>query len=187
MRSTVLESLEQGRGPRDDGWEAVYRLVEAVAPPDTIRRRLLCRYFSPSHLELSAGDRIYRLLGVEHFGKVIPTGGISVRRVSGWRMAPYTLRGTSLGAARDFYYRACVFEALHLPFFVTLTALSIQRAAIGRLDYALQETLINLVVNLYPMLHHRNTRRRIVRLLSRRGGRREGSTSGPLAAAGRGR
>ena len=85
-------------------------------------------------------------------------------------MAPYTLSGTSAAAARDFYYRACVFEALHLPFFVALQTLAVQRLLAGRLDHAIQETVMNLVVNAYPMMHHRNTRRRIVSILSRHRG-----------------
>jgi len=44
---------------------------------------------------------------------------------------------------------------------------AIQRVSIGRVDWAVQETVINLAVNFYPMLHHRNTRRRILALLSR--------------------
>lgn len=83
-------------------------------------------------------------------------------------MAPYTLSGPSLLAARDFYYRAYVFETLHFPFFVVLLALAIHRASIGRFDWAIQEAVINLAVNLYPMLHHRNTRRRILELLTKR-------------------
>lgn len=86
-------------------------------------------------------------------------------------MAPYTLSGTSIRAARDFYFRACVFEACHLPFFLTLLVLSLQRLWIGWIDIAVQEMLLNVAVNAYPIMHHRNTRLRIVRLLSRRAGR----------------
>ncbi len=86
-------------------------------------------------------------------------------------MAPYTLPGTSVGAARDFYFRTCVFEACHLPFCLTLLVLSLQRLWIGWIDIAVQEMLLNLAVNVYPIMHHRNTRLRIVRLLSRRAGR----------------
>lgn len=67
-------------------------------------------------------------------------------------------------------YRACVFEMLHLPFFLTLVALAVARGAEGRWDLALENTVVNAVVNLYPMMHHRRTRGRIARLLSRRAG-----------------
>jgi hypothetical protein len=80
-------------------------------------------------------------------------------------MAPYTLAGNSVRAARAFYYRACVFETLHMPFCLALLSLAIHRAAIGRLDFAIQHVVVNLAINLYPMMHHRRTRVRIVELL----------------------
>ena len=52
-----------------------------------------------------------------------------------------------------------------MPFFLTLVGLAIHRASIGRIDYAIDNTVVNLLVNLYPMMHHRRTRTRIVRLL----------------------
>ncbi len=82
-------------------------------------------------------------------------------------MAPYTLAGSSLRAARNFYYRACVFEVLHLPFFLVLVFLALDRATHGRVDLALEDTAINLLFNAYPMMHHRRTRTRIVQLLER--------------------
>jgi hypothetical protein len=164
----IIELLQAGRGPEDDGWGWLYGLFERSAPLGSKRRRMVCRYFSPSRIELANQGRIFRWLGVSRFGQYIPTGGIAIRRATGARMAPYTLAGTSVIAARDFYYRACVFETLHLPFFIALLALAIQRASMGRMDYAIQESAINLLVNAYPIMHHRNTRRRIVNLLSKR-------------------
>ena len=152
--------------PADDGWAWLYRVFERLAPNGSARRRFFCLYYWPSVLETSGSGRLYRWLGVPQFGRVIPTGGVAIRRATGARMAPYTLAGTSLGAAREFYYRACVFETLHIPFLLALLALSVQRASIGRVDYAIQEVLMNLAVNIYPIMHHRNTRRRIVRLLN---------------------
>lgn len=168
MNAADLFRPDLGPFPYEDGWGWLYRAVERVAPAGGRLRRCLCRYLRPNRLELWQGGRIYRLLGVHRFGRVIPTGGIAVRRLTGARMAPYTLKGTSIAAARAFYYRACVFEMLHLPFFLTLVALAVARGAEGRWDLALENTLVNVVVNLYPMMHHRRTRGRIVRLLSRR-------------------
>jgi hypothetical protein len=83
-------------------------------------------------------------------------------------MAPYTLAGSSLRAAREFYYRTCVFEALHLPFLLVLVALALHRQSIGRTDLAVENTIVNLIANVYPIMHHRRTRGRIARLLERR-------------------
>jgi hypothetical protein len=87
-------------------------------------------------------------------------------------MRPYTLAGTSVDAAREFFYKTCVFETLHLPFLVALIGLAVHRALIGRPDLAMQNTLVNLVANVYPIMHHRRTRTRIMELVGRRGSRR---------------
>jgi len=96
-------------------------------------------------------------------------------------MRPYTLAGISLAAARAFYYRACVFESLHLPFLLTLVGLSLDRAMTGRLDLALENTVINLVANVYPVMHHRRTRIRIVQLFNRGSAHRQKAEQNPAA------
>jgi hypothetical protein len=102
------------------------------------------------------------------FGAVIPTGGVVIRRLTGARMAPYTLAGTSVGGARAFYHRTCVFEALHLPFVLALVVLAVHRATLGRWDLAFENSVVNLAVNVYPVLHHLRTRARILQILERR-------------------
>lgn len=166
MESCVLKSIHNGSGPPSDGWGWLYRTFDRLAPPASRFRRAVCTYFTPTRLETAQNGRLFRLLGVTAFGRIIPTGGIFVRRMTKARMRPYTLSETTLSGARDFYYRACVFEALHLPFFLALLLLSIDRITAGRIEHAAQDMAINLCVNVYPMLHHRDTRRRILRLLS---------------------
>ncbi len=153
--------------PPDDGWTWLYRAYDRLIAPHDWLRRPLCAYLDPKPFEKAESGKIYRLLGVDRFGKIIPTGGVAIRRLMGVRMAPYTLTGTSLRAARHFRYRTCVFEMAHLPFFLTLLALSIYRWAQGDYRMALEDAAINLVVNLYPILHHRHTRVRIDSLLAR--------------------
>ena len=165
-------STTAGTYPSDDGWAWAYRFYEKVIRPREWMRRPLCAYFNPNALERAGDGAIYRLLGVQYFGRVIPTGGILIRRLTGARMAPYTLKGTSLGAAAEFRYRTCLFEAAHLPFFLALLVLIIDRFQSGRADLALENTVVNLAVNAYPMMHHRYTRLRIDRLLARGGDRR---------------
>lgn len=165
----LLTELQHGPFPEGDGWGWLYRTFDRIAPAESPLRRIVCRYFFPCFPERWRAGLVYTRLGVGLFGKVIPTGGVVVRRVTGARMAPYTLAGTSLAAARAFYYRTCVFEALHLPFLLTLVGLALHRLAIGRADLALENTVVNLVVNVYPVMHHRRTRLRIARLLERRG------------------
>jgi hypothetical protein len=117
-------------------------------------------------LEQAREGLLFRILGVPLFGRLVPTGGVAIRRLTGARMAPYTLAGASLQSARAFFYRACIFEALHLVPMLLLAVLSMHRLAEGRPDLALENTVINLFVNVYPILHHRHTRVRIARLLN---------------------
>lgn len=168
MEPRLLESIQDGSGPNSDGWGWLYRAFDSVAPPASRLRRAVCAYFAPKGIEVANDGRIFRLLGVAAFGRIIPTGGVLVRRMTGARMRPYTLAATTRTAAKDFYYRTCVFETLHLPFFLALMAISIDRIMSGRIEHAAQDIAINLCINVYPILHHRNTRRRILRLLSRR-------------------
>lgn len=163
---TVRTSLQQGPLPRTDGWGALYRLLDRLAPRGSRLRRIVCWYFWPKEIELATNGRLYRSLGVAHFGRVIPTGGVAIRRLIGARMAPYTLRGASISAARDFYYRTCAFEAAHSPFMLALLVLTGYQLALGRFDLAVSDMLVNLGVNIYPIMHHRHTRVRITNILA---------------------
>lgn len=159
--------------PSADGWAWLYGMYSRLGRAYPRVRNTVRAYFQPTALESACEGRLFRLLGVPWFGRIIPTGGITVRRLTGARMTPYTLEGTSLRAAGNFFYRACVFEALHLPFFLALLALSIYRWSTGRPDLAAKNMLVNVLVNLYPILHHRHTRTRIDRLLRIRSSRNE--------------
>ncbi len=172
------EAEESFDYPQEDGWLWVYRAYDRFIRPRARLRRSLCAYFSPNAFERAGDGRIYRLLGVGHFGKIIPTGGVFIRRLTGARMAPYTLAGSSIGAAREFRYRTCIFEMAHMPFAIALLVLAVVRFRQGRVDLALENTLINLGVNVYPILHHRYTRLRIDRLLQRHERRRRASGDG---------
>jgi hypothetical protein len=156
-----------GPFPRGDGWGGVYRLYETAIRAFPFLAAIARGYFWPSRLERARDGLLFRVLGVPLFGRLIPTGGVVVRRATGARMAPYTLARASLGAARAFFFRACIFEALHLTPMLLLVGLSVLRLVQGRPDLAAENTLVNLVINVYPILHHRHTRVRIVRLLER--------------------
>ena len=147
--------------PQDDGWKWLYRFYHDYIARYAWLRKLINGYFGLKTFELAGKGKLYRLLGVHVFGRFIPTGGVAIRRTTGARMAPYTLRDISMQAALDFSYRSCIFEALHMPFFLALLGLSAYRLSQGRLDLALENMLVNLVINIYPMMHQRYTRVRI--------------------------
>lgn len=162
------------RYPQHDGWRFVYDFYSRYIRPRPFLRRLARAYFAPTAIERAGDGRPFRVLGVPLFGRFVPTGGVEIRRITGWRMQPYTSKSSSLRAARDFFYRACVFEGLHFPFFVALLILTVDRLSSGRFDLAAKDLLVNILVNGYPMIHHRRTRFRILGLLQRKA-IREGS------------
>lgn len=164
---SLRDAMARGPYP-DDGWGWLYEFFSRSLGRHGALRRALCAYFWPKRLEMWAGSKLYRTMGVRQFGRLIPTGGILIRRITKSRMAPYTLSGTSVGAARAFFYRTCVFESLHLPFLLVLLALAVHQLLVGRPDLALEDSAVNLVANIYPIMHHRHTRARIIRLLSKR-------------------
>ena len=151
--------------PRDDGWLWLYRIYSKYINPRPRLKAIVRGYLNPTPFESVGNGRIFRLLGVHWFGKIIPTGGLAIRRITHSRMAPYTLAGTSLRAARDFRYRTCVFEFLHMPFFLTLIILSAHRLLSGMPGMAAENMVVNLFLNLYPIMHHRYTRVRIDKLV----------------------
>lgn len=153
--------------PQKGGWTWLYNLYDRTVRPHPWLHALFRSYFRPKAFEKAGNGRIYRLLGVGLFGKVIPTGGVQIRRLTGARMAPYTLRGTSLRGAWEFRYRTCAFEAAHTLPMIALMALTVYWFAEGETRLGVEDLLVNLLVNIYPIMHHRHTRVRIDTLLSR--------------------
>lgn len=164
----LKRSLMIGPFPEKDGWKYIYRGFNRLAPVGSLLRKSICSYFWPKRIERAGRGAVYRFGGIAFLGKFIPTGGVTIRRLTGWSMRPYTLDGTSVGSTARFFYKTCAFEAAHLPFFLFLAAWSLRQMTLGRIDLAAEDMIINIAVNLIPMLHHRHTRVRIVALLARR-------------------
>jgi hypothetical protein len=110
----------------------------------------------------------YKLIGVGIFGRIIPTGGILIRRLTGARMVRYTFRNSTLTAAREFFLRACAVETAHSIVFILMNIVVAVSCVLGKTQLAIWGTVANLMVNVYPMLLQRYTRVRIFRLLVNR-------------------
>jgi hypothetical protein len=102
---------------------------------------------------------------VDLFGRITPTGGVLFRRITGLKMNRYTLRNTTLGAAREFYLRACAVETAHLIIFILMNITIIISCILGKTQLVIFGTVANLIVNVYPILLQRYSRLRIFRLL----------------------
>ncbi|TLX77036.1 hypothetical protein E9993_04965 [Labilibacter sediminis] len=99
-----------------DGYEWIARFDNSILIRIKWIRKVILVYFTPFNGELYNKDLIYRALGIHAFGRFLPTGGIIIRRVTKSTMEAYTLKANSRSGAKEFLYKNCLFELLHLPF-----------------------------------------------------------------------
>lgn len=161
------DMLAHPRHPiKKDGYEWLQRFDSDRLKKWPLFRRLLLLYYAPLPCETAGNGSIYRMLGVHRFGRYLPTGGIAIRNLTGKKMQAYTLKGLGLAAIREFRYKSCLFETLHMPFFIALTWRALWwYFAMGNLGLAVELMVVNAIFNIYPMMHQRYTRIRIERIL----------------------
>jgi hypothetical protein len=116
-------------------------------------KAILNLYFSPKSFEKNR--KLYRLLGVHIFKKFLPTGGDYVVRYAKIRMIP-----DSSAEALEAYERCTrVYETIHVIFFFLYIFLP---------SSFLSNLLLNLVINVYPIMTQRYNRARIDCILKKR-------------------
>jgi len=157
-----------GKPPDNDTWEAIYRVYYRWVRPVPISRALVRGYFLPRSFETWRKAAVYRFLGVAFFGRIVPTGGIAFRRITGARMVNYTLRTATFEGARRHLFRTCAIEAAHLAVFFAVSIAVVVSCLLGRTSLAIGGTVANLAINVYPVLLQRYIRARLVRVLMRR-------------------
>ncbi len=150
-----------------DGYEWLQRFDSDQLQQWPLIRRILLLYYAPSPCETAGHGSIYRALGVHRFGRYLPTGGIAIRNLTGKKMQAYTLKSKTLAAVREFRYKSCLFETLHMPFFIALTWRALWwYFAMDNVRLAIELMVVNAIFNIYPMMHQRYTRVRIQKLLN---------------------
>lgn len=163
-------TIPLGEAPRDDRWQTFYRFYYRCIQPISVYRAFVRWYFLPRRFEVWNEGAIYRFLGVSVFGKIVPTGGILFRRITGAKMVDYTLQGSSLSSSsiRRFFFRTCAFEAGHFLVLIAMSVAVVFCFLLGKIHLAIGGTVANLMINAYPMLLQRYTRVRILNLLARK-------------------
>ena len=82
-------------------------------------------------------------------------------------MQAYTLKAYSLTAAIEFRYKSCLFETLHLPFFIVLIWRSLWwYLEQDNIRLAIELLFVNGIFNIYPIMHQRYTRIRVGKLMA---------------------
>ena len=71
-----------------------------------------------------------------------------------------------MNGAKEFKYKSCFFETLHIPFFAVLFWRSLWwYYEHDNIDLAVELLIVNAIFNIYPIMHQRYTRLRIDRLI----------------------
>jgi hypothetical protein len=97
---TTCESLEWADRRLQRRWPAL--------------RKALLAYFGSKGFELMSRGAIYRFIGVHLFGKIVPTGGVWMRRWTLMPMSAWVLEGLSRARARQYRYKAYALELVHV-------------------------------------------------------------------------
>lgn len=128
-------------------------------------RELLRGYFDPSPVEQAGDGRLYRVLGVLVWRRLLSPARALLRRLAARPAASLWLGRPSVKTLQDARTGTCLIEALHLPFFLALLALTIHQLIQGAPDLALRYLALNLLLNAYPIMAQRYVRIQIDRLL----------------------
>ncbi|MFC1697346.1 hypothetical protein ACFL1H_03370 [Nanoarchaeota archaeon] len=113
-------------------------------------------YFRPKSFEKYKDGLIYRTLGVKFFKKYIPTGGSWInKKFLGQRIRKeFDKKPQLLGYER--WTR--IYETIHVPFFILMTACMGYEFHRGGILDMIDTTIINAVINFYPVILQRYNR-----------------------------
>lgn len=123
-------------------------------------------YFKPRSFELRRNGRIYILLGARIYKKFVPTSGDKITRLRGIDRLKIVKSGGRRQALENYEKQTRKWEWRHL-----ISAILLQSWAVGaEIEFGnhnfVISTLINLFVNLYPIMVQRFNRVRITHILS---------------------
>lgn len=129
-------------------------------------RYIAAFYFRPKQLEILGKGFIYKILGVHIFGKIVPTGGLWIRKITGLKLYSWRLERASRKGARLYQYKSCAYELIHL------TALIYQLPEFTEYTFtgqwgALADLWWNIPVNIYTLMLQRYNRARIRYILNK--------------------
>lgn len=123
-------------------------------------------YFQPRPFELHRDGRVYVLLGARIYKKFVPTSGDIVTRLRGIDRLKIVQSGSRRQALENYEKQTRKWEWRHLVSAVLLQAWAVgAEIAYGNHNFLIS-TVINLFVNLYPIIVQRYNRVRITHILS---------------------
>jgi hypothetical protein len=124
-------------------------------------------YFKPRPIELRNQGKIYECLGVRFFKKWVPTSGEVVTRLRGINRLKITETGSRRKALEIFELQTRKWEWRHLISAIFLFIWAIIGGLYFDIKHFYIPIIINVFVNLYPILVQRYNRVRIIVLLGK--------------------
>jgi hypothetical protein len=150
------------------GWAWVEYAVDKYIKSINPLKRLLILYFKPFWFENLGKGIIYKILGVNYFGMILPTGGVAIRRLTNSKMPAYTLESPTINSAIKFRYRSCMFEFVHLMAIISQLPKLINLISTGKIEELIVYYWWNIPVNIFPLMYQRFTRVRIEYLINKK-------------------
>ena len=118
-------------------------------------------YYPPRTFE---GGRLYPLLGIRFFKKYLPTSGDLVSRFRGVKRIRILESGGRQAALESYEKQAWRWEYRHLVSAVLLQAYAFIGGTLISPEHFWTSTIVNLVVNIYPVMLQRYNRARVAKL-----------------------
>lgn len=120
-------------------------------------------YYRPKSFEKWKNGRIYELVGIRLFKQCMPLGGKFFVRWFGWKLARKVKdRDKHLEWLLSFTKSA---EAIHAWIFLIFIASSIHNYRLGKYHSVFVLMIINLFLNVYPIMTQRYNRLRLYRIM----------------------
>lgn len=116
-------------------------------------------YFKTNEIEKN--NKIYRILGVPIFKRVV------MKLVMSGKVSNYNLMEYSIKGLKEYEYQTRNNEFKHLLFCILMLIITIGLLYIGDYVKAVVSLILNIVVNIYPILLQRYNRIRIEIILLR--------------------
>jgi len=125
-------------------------------------------YFQPRRFETRNGCAFYPRLGVRIYKRFVPTSGDWVTRIRGIDRLQIAATGDRCQALKNFEQQTRKWEIRHLISALLLQSWAIIGGAFIGIEQFWVCSLINLMVNLYPIMVQRYNRARMVRSIYNR-------------------
>lgn len=123
-------------------------------------------YFRPRSFELRRDGRIYILFGVRIYKRFVPTSGDIITRLRGIDRLKIVESGGRRQALENYEKQTRKWEWRHLISAILLQSWAVgAEVAFGNHNFLIS-TVINLLVNVYPIMVQRFNRARITNILS---------------------